>query len=157
MNCDLIKLTTFISAFGPTKPNFTFGQQKRLRPPVNSLLTGKWAIDPLRSSESVYQMGHGKLNIYDQDGINLELVDSVELQTKSPDSMVVWGGEVYYVADTRLIKYSVDHDKEVKYLSWERAFNLDPVPIVCGSYLKFKVLKTGLRILRLILLFGRER
>ena len=117
MNCDLIKLTTFISAFGPTKPNFTFGQQKRLRPPVNSLLTGKWAIDPLRSSESVYQMGHGKLNIYDQDGINLELVDSVELQTKSPDSMVVWGGEVYYVADTRLIKYSVDHDKEVKFLS----------------------------------------
>ena len=62
-------------------------------------------------------MGNGKLNIYDQNGVDLELVDSVEVQTKSPDSIVVWGGEVYYVDDTRLIKYSVDHDKEVKYLS----------------------------------------
>ena len=33
--------------------------------------------------------------------------------------MVVWGGDVYYVADTRLIKYSVDHDKEVKFFSCE--------------------------------------
>ena len=112
------------SAFGPTKPNFTFGQQKRLRPPVNSYLTGKWAIDPLRSAESVYQMGNGKLNIYDQNGVDLELVDSVEVQTKSPDSIVVWGGEVYYVDDTRLIKYSVDHDKEVKYLSWGKIIQL---------------------------------
>ena len=45
------------------------------------------------------------------------MVESFEISSKKPESMVVWGGHVYYVADTRLIKYSVDHDKEVKFLS----------------------------------------
>ena len=62
-------------------------------------------------------MTHDRLNIYTLTQNELELSGRVEMQSKAPNSLVAWGGEVYYVDDTRLIKYSVDHDKEVKYLS----------------------------------------
>lgn len=98
-------------AFGPTKPAFQLGKRRRLRPPITARLRNHiaWAVDPLRSSANIYQVAGDRLIVYDEGaGGELNIKQEIELETRPTKQLVVWGEEVYYISQGKLIKYSLD-------------------------------------------------
>ena len=75
-------------------------------------------MDPLRSSANIYHVAGDRLIVYDEGGGGeLNVKQEIELETRPTKQLVVWGEEVYYISQGKLIKYSVDRQIQVNDLS----------------------------------------